>query len=246
MRIFLAADNEDREGRANAKTVRLFQVASQFMEVMRIFSGAADGAGLPEIEERLKYARWRAIEISKTLGENSLVKNHSVSENSALPSMSGNFSAKRPLDPMVEPVDSRLVQLKNNNSDSHLEPSKNQEVLSSWPSNTNYGNPYPPTTSSIDGHVKQNSNDLGTKDQTMSSKSTDNYDYNRFDSNPVAIVSERIVSQAPADESVMRDPEPLSLAEKHARFAISALLFEDVPNAILNLEKALSILRNTK
>jgi vacuolar protein sorting-associated protein VTA1 len=39
------------------------------------------------------------------------------------------------------------------------------------------------------------------------------------------------------------DPAKLADAEKHARYAISALQFEDVPTAIRELEHALAILR---
>ena len=39
------------------------------------------------------------------------------------------------------------------------------------------------------------------------------------------------------------DPAVLAEAEKHSRYAISALQFEDIPTAIKQLEQALAILR---
>ena len=43
-------------------------------------------------------------------------------------------------------------------------------------------------------------------------------------------------------EPVGANPQLVTAAEKHAKFAISALLFDDIPSAIKNLEDALKVL----
>lgn len=48
----------------NRKTGRLFLVASQFLEVTRTFGDLPE-----EIEERIKYAKWKAADIVKAINE---------------------------------------------------------------------------------------------------------------------------------------------------------------------------------
>ncbi|KAK9695625.1 hypothetical protein K7432_012871 [Basidiobolus ranarum] len=64
VRVFLNADNEDRAGKASKKTVKTFLAASIFLELLKIF-GEVD----PEIEEKVKYSKWKATDIMKALKE---------------------------------------------------------------------------------------------------------------------------------------------------------------------------------
>ncbi|KAK0522625.1 hypothetical protein OC834_006206 [Tilletia horrida] len=64
LKVFTAADNQDRAGKATKATARNFLVASQFLEVLNAF-GALD----TEISEKVKYAKWKAADISKALKE---------------------------------------------------------------------------------------------------------------------------------------------------------------------------------
>ena len=47
-------------------------------------------------------------------------------------------------------------------------------------------------------------------------------------------------------EPVGANPQDVADAQKHAKFAISSLLFDDIPSAIKNLEDALKILKPYK
>ncbi|KCV69634.1 hypothetical protein H696_04052 [Fonticula alba] len=79
-RVFLAADDEDRKGTPAMKTSQNFLVAACFFEVlnsMPVPSGSPpDGspAGMPreDIDNKIKYAKWRAVEISRAIRENRL------------------------------------------------------------------------------------------------------------------------------------------------------------------------------
>ena len=42
LKIFLAADNEDRQGSATSKTAKTFLASSVFLEVLKVFSGDVD------------------------------------------------------------------------------------------------------------------------------------------------------------------------------------------------------------
>ncbi|ORY03189.1 DUF605-domain-containing protein [Basidiobolus meristosporus CBS 931.73] len=64
VKVFLNADNEDRAGKASKKTVKTFLAASIFLELLKIF-GEID----PEIEEKIKYSKWKATDIMKALKE---------------------------------------------------------------------------------------------------------------------------------------------------------------------------------
>ncbi|KAG9304785.1 hypothetical protein G9A89_016815 [Geosiphon pyriformis] len=62
LKIFLNADNEDRLGKASKKTAKTFLAASIFLELLYIF-----GDMEPEIEEKIKYAKWKAANIVKAI-----------------------------------------------------------------------------------------------------------------------------------------------------------------------------------
>jgi vacuolar protein sorting-associated protein VTA1 len=177
------------------KTGRLFLVASQFLEVTRVFGDVPD-----EIEDRLKYAKWKAADIVRALNEGRQPQPGPPTSSpppettiqsppivaaglNALPSMSGQYpppssaSAVNSFQPTSPPQLAPIV----------LPPINNPPVpvaIGSPPAAMNYGSTSP----------------------TL-------------------------------------DPSTLASAEKLARFAVSALQFEDIPTAIQNMEQALLLLR---
>lgn len=62
--VFERADNEDREGRATKTTAHTFYAAMCFFEVCQNF-----GELRPDLEERLRYAKWKAADIFKAIRE---------------------------------------------------------------------------------------------------------------------------------------------------------------------------------
>ncbi|RPD64824.1 DUF605-domain-containing protein [Lentinus tigrinus ALCF2SS1-6] len=69
LRVFAGADNEDRSGNITRNTARKFLAAANFLEIMRIFDSDKAAIDLPSIEEKIKYAKWRAADISKAIRE---------------------------------------------------------------------------------------------------------------------------------------------------------------------------------
>ncbi|KAF7436508.1 hypothetical protein PC9H_003341 [Pleurotus ostreatus] len=66
LKIFAVADNEDRRGAATRSTAKKFLAASNFLEVLRVFPKTE----IPDsIEEKIKYAKWKAVDITKAFKE---------------------------------------------------------------------------------------------------------------------------------------------------------------------------------
>ncbi|CBQ71857.1 conserved hypothetical protein [Sporisorium reilianum SRZ2] len=64
LKVFVGADNEDRAGKATRATPKKFLAASQFIELLKIF-----GTLEPEMQEKIKYAKWKAADIAKAFKE---------------------------------------------------------------------------------------------------------------------------------------------------------------------------------
>ncbi|KZT44572.1 DUF605-domain-containing protein [Sistotremastrum suecicum HHB10207 ss-3] len=64
LRVFANADSEDRRGVATKTTARKFLAAANFLELLKIFDKTD-----PENVEKIRYAKWKAAEISKAFRE---------------------------------------------------------------------------------------------------------------------------------------------------------------------------------
>jgi len=62
--VFNKADEEDRAGIADKTTAKIYYAAGSFFDILEYF-GAVDG----EIEEKRKYAKWKATEILNAIKE---------------------------------------------------------------------------------------------------------------------------------------------------------------------------------
>ncbi|CAO3586604.1 unnamed protein product [Absidia cylindrospora] len=64
LKVFMIADNEDRSGQASKKTAKTFLAASVLLELLKVF-GELD----PEVDGKIKYAKWKAADIVKAIRE---------------------------------------------------------------------------------------------------------------------------------------------------------------------------------
>ncbi|XP_022753913.1 protein HOMOLOG OF MAMMALIAN LYST-INTERACTING PROTEIN 5-like [Durio zibethinus] len=64
LNVFAKADKQDRAGRADLNTAKTFYAASIFFEIINQF-----GPLQPDLEQKQKYAAWKAADISKALKE---------------------------------------------------------------------------------------------------------------------------------------------------------------------------------
>ncbi|CAG8464362.1 8754_t:CDS:2 [Paraglomus occultum] len=62
LKIFINADNEDRQGKASRKTAKTFLAAAIFLEILETFGNLE-----PETQEKIKYAKWKAGDIAKAI-----------------------------------------------------------------------------------------------------------------------------------------------------------------------------------
>ncbi|EIW64347.1 DUF605-domain-containing protein [Trametes versicolor FP-101664 SS1] len=69
LRVFAAADSEDRKGNATRNTAKKFHAAANFLELLRVFESGKAGIDLQSIEEKIKYSKWKAADISRAFRE---------------------------------------------------------------------------------------------------------------------------------------------------------------------------------
>jgi vacuolar protein sorting-associated protein VTA1 len=227
LKIFLAADNEDRSGQASKKTARLFLVASHFMETLRVFGEVGE-----EIEDRIRYAKWKASDIVKALNEGRQpvagppgAKDESIgspetAESPAiahhLPQNQETFSPPPPQQPSnpSAPEDRR----KSSGASERNLPSLTGSYTSPPPPPTANTPPVPPKAPS-----------------PPTSYSAPPH--------PVPDVRPPAVNSLPHTAYSQSPHVVFDQAEKHCRYATSAIQFEDVPTAIKEMEAAIAILR---
>ncbi|KAF7799279.1 hypothetical protein EIP86_010511 [Pleurotus ostreatoroseus] len=72
LRVFSAADNEDRRGNANRGTAKKFLAAANFLEVLSTFESASsspEATTTINVSEKIRYAKWKAADIAKAIRE---------------------------------------------------------------------------------------------------------------------------------------------------------------------------------
>ncbi|KAJ2850472.1 hypothetical protein IWW36_001852 [Coemansia brasiliensis] len=256
LRIFAKADTEDREGRANKATARNFIVSSQFMQVLNGFGS------LPEdISEKIKYAKWRAAEILKAMREGRQPElppgeQAAAEEKSALSESSGQNPTTSPSLGM-----SQSSQLQAGSAG----PASTRDIMS-WPS------PPPPTTHSepawtaAPSSAEYHYSSMQPSQATHSAQQLDtlpnvpheqpqatSHIVRSIDVSPgaatfIPVPASRLpqvpsVTEQGSENGVMLNPADAKSAQKHARWAISALEYDDVETAVQNLQKAIEVLQ---
>ncbi|KAJ2752576.1 hypothetical protein GGI19_003739 [Coemansia pectinata] len=206
LRVFAKADTEDREGRASKVTAKTFMIASQFFQVLASF-----GEIPSDVAEKIKYAKWRAMEILKAAREGrspqapaSVSPQASVSPSSdalAWPSPPPPFSGASSVAPVAYP-DPRSMSPPPPPNPAPFIPPVSSPVFT------------PPVSSPA------------------------------FIPVPAASLPPMVATPpgAPIDPDQMLDPAVTKKAQKLARWAISALEYDDVSNAIDNLREAIQVL----
>ncbi|KAJ2038883.1 hypothetical protein H4S04_004535 [Coemansia sp. S16] len=205
LRVFAKADTEDREGRGSKVTAKTFMIASQFLQVLASF-----GEIPVDIAEKIKYAKWRAMEILKAAREGRSplpVSSQPSSEPLAWPSPPSNSS----MTPVAYPDPRSLSPPPPQNPAPAFVPVNSPAFIP----------PVSPPVSFI---------------PPVSSPA--------FIPVPAANLPPPMATPpgAPLDPDQMLDPAVAKKAQKLARWAISALEYDDVSNAIENLQEAIKVL----
>ncbi|GAA0138736.1 membrane traffic protein [Lithospermum erythrorhizon] len=101
LNVFSKADKQDRAGRADLSTAKTFYAASIFFEIMNQF-----GEVHPDLEQKQKYAAWKAADIRKALKEGRKPEPGPPGGDSSLSSMSSEGYDLKPntSDPGTRPT----------------------------------------------------------------------------------------------------------------------------------------------
>lgn len=221
MKVFLAADNEDRAGQASKKTARMFLVAGQFLECMRAF-----GEPPHEIEERIKYAKWKAMDIIKAINEGRQPQ-------PGPPGADDNAEARLP------PTQPTAMQSVSPPTQQMTPPTQSPPpVVKSPPAS------YPPPVISPPPSAK-----VTSPPPTVTSPPPTAYPPPPVASSVPVTTSPNLPSFSGNYSSAVEmpfDPKMLSEAERHARFIVSAIQFEDIDEAIKQANQTMVLLQRLK
>ncbi|KAI8826932.1 Vta1 like-domain-containing protein [Fimicolochytrium jonesii] len=230
LKIFLNADAEDRQGRASKKTAKVFLAASIFLDLLRVF-GEIDA----EIADKIRYSKFKAADIIKALREGRTPTPGLPGEElppdeseSAPPGGNGEPAGSLPHPDFGSPYDPSY--------DPNTIPRDNFAPPSA-PSSHFEPNSYPPPQSQSGPSYPQYPDAPPPSQQP----------YNPPPSSPKKTAQTSIppssTSAKTAQQAYEINYKAVQSAQKHSKFAISALQYDDVASAIENLEKALAILR---
>jgi vacuolar protein sorting-associated protein VTA1 len=201
LKIFMNADNQDRSGTASKfvalilsansirKTAKTFLAASMFLELLKIFGPLEE-----EIEQKVKYSKWKTADIVKALKEGR--------------------------QPQAGPPGGDEEWM---NATEDAAP----DFLEKPPSPTFPSVPQPGLSAS------PNMPDVGRVSPTIKSPPTPQ---------PARSGGFTPVPGEVSNGIYPYDPKVLTNAQKHARFAISSLQYDDIETAVDNLKRALSLL----
>ncbi|KAJ2455904.1 hypothetical protein EV183_000520 [Coemansia sp. RSA 2336] len=242
LRIFAKADTEDREGRATKATARNFIVSSQFMQVL---SGFGE---LPEdIAEKIKYAKWRAAEILKAMREGRQPELPPGEEKNVEAEGAGplSMSPRQPSE-LAGPASGDIMGWPSPPA------APGQPAYSSTapgqPAWTAPPGEYPVQPAAYPAPSQPALPNVPHDQPQAISHITRSIDVSPGTATFIPVPASRLpqvsaaVDQGP-DSGVMLNPADAKSAQKHARWAISALEYDDVETAVQNLQKAIEVLQ---
>ncbi|KAI8374751.1 Vta1 like-domain-containing protein [Radiomyces spectabilis] len=225
LKVFLNADNEDRAGKASKKTAKTFLAASIFLELLKCF-GDLDA----ETKAKIKYAKWKATDIMKALREGRTPtpgppggmedpEQPSGSPTEAMQEDTVHDNLNAPAFPPPPPSISDFPSPPSNFTaplPSHSPASSQAPFSPAVPPPNNNVSPPPPPTPQVSVTPIPPPNPA-----------------------PPSTTFHPDTAQAAALPP-MADPAAIAAAQKHAKWAISALNYDDIKTARLQLLTALS------
>ncbi|CAG8607556.1 18808_t:CDS:2 [Dentiscutata erythropus] len=275
LKVFLNADNEDRAGKATKKTAKNFLAAAVFLELLKVF-----GPLNSEIEEKIRYAKWKANDIVKALKEGQVPtpgppggepalqqppREDYVNPSDNFPSIDQFPSAPLmveesfpsnppPLPPPIPGYTSDTLPPSSFPSNPPppppLPPSIPGYTSDTLPPSSFPSNPPPPPLPlppSIPGDIRHQppssfpSNPPPRPQNYVQPYSSPTYQPTTPSSLPTSPQHVRPYTQL-AHHFTEIDPNIVATAQKHCKWAISALNYNDIPTAVENMHKALAML----
>ncbi|XP_075233212.1 vesicle trafficking 1 isoform X2 [Lycorma delicatula] len=219
LKLFFWADGQDRAGIFNKNVVKAFYTAGMLMDVLCVFGELTD-----EVVANRKYAKWKAAYIHNCLKNGEMpvpgpMKDDGDENNTNIyvPSTSDNTSTPPP------------------NIGFQFEPSGGPS-LPDPPNTLNYGgnSSIAPPPLSMPGSASTSNDNSLSRFNISQPPSTPTPEPQDDSSNCKNLAKET---------GNMLDPEKITKAQKYCKWAISALNYDDVPEAVSNIKKALHLLQ---
>ncbi|KAJ2767468.1 hypothetical protein IWQ56_003319 [Coemansia nantahalensis] len=251
LKVFAKADTEDREGRATKATARNFIVSSQFLQVV-----AAYGDLPPDVAEKIKYAKWRATEILKAVREGRPpVPPPAADDSPAPPAVSAGDIMGWPSPPVQQTPPPQQPLLPGRATSPAWSGSSYPDVSTPQP----LQQPPQPLQQPVAYYPSSQPGAAGVQADGLPSVPRNRLPADTAPANtrpaqatppsaatfiPMPAANLPPVSpQAPdGAEGLMLDPTDAKAAQKFARWAISALEYDDVATAVDNLQRAIGVL----
>ncbi|KAL9546587.1 hypothetical protein MBANPS3_006594 [Mucor bainieri] len=210
LKIFINADNEDRAGKSSKKTAKTFLAASIFLELLKTF-GELDS----ETEAKIKYSKWKAADIMKALREGRV----------PTPGPPGGIEQED------EDVEMKQEQDEQQQHDEEEQP----HTMPPPPSISEFPSPPSNFTAPLPQTPQLPKTDTTSDASPVTPVSSNNKPPAVVVQQPAAVAPAVVVSQTPTP----LNPKNISAAQKYAKWAISALEYEDIDNARVQLLAAL-------
>lgn len=216
-RIFVNCDSEDRSGVATKRTAHSYVAAKTFFEILDQFLDADADDKDPAVQEKIKYAAWRAAEISKAI----------------------NQGLNPPLPPSVTQQDSSAdLSEPEDFGDTEYQEGTNMDVEDDATSAQQKPSASPderPNASVPNGYDEPPANDNGESTRLSSQE----HMKLKASMNSVSLESG---TESDEESEDLLDPLLVDSVIKHCRFTISAMQYEDLETARKNLEDALVVI----
>ncbi|XP_010270090.1 PREDICTED: protein HOMOLOG OF MAMMALIAN LYST-INTERACTING PROTEIN 5-like isoform X1 [Nelumbo nucifera] len=253
LNVFAKADKQDRAGRADLNTAKTFYAASIFFEILNQF-----GELQPDIEQKQKYAVWKAADIRKALKEGKKPEPGPPGgdKDLTIPSSTTNgayelgHETQQAYHPGSESDASAPIRC-----DVDHQPSVNLTPSSSYSTADHLSNEYhqPPPVIRQESYRQKNSYPQPpppvSKQENSAYPQTHHQSYQPEPRQTFPPTLHAETTPTPAqtfqyDSNYEPQPERIAEAHKAARFAVGALAFDDVAVAVDFLKKSLELLTN--
>ncbi|KAJ1846799.1 hypothetical protein LPJ73_004427 [Coemansia sp. RSA 2703] len=222
LRVFAKADSEDRAGvNVGRATARGFIVASQFLQMLECLGGKMEDG----VVEKIRYAKWRAAEILRAVREGrepERPKDEAGDGNNVVPDIAGLS---------VSPSPSQSLSSPPPQPQSQPQPQPHPHPMDTLPA-------VPRSTVSSPPPAQQQQ-----QPRVSATPSTPQPSLDRVSATFTPVAASSLPQLHDSDGALLVDPADAKTAQKHARWAISALEYDDVEAAVENLRKAIDVLQ---
>ena len=232
LRVFNNSDNEDRNGQASKKTARGFFAASLFLEVLSVFGDLSD-----DIRQKIKYAKFKAADILKALNEGKIPQ----------PGAPGETAQDVQVPNTSEPVPETVSQQPPFDQEPPYDPYK-PKIQS--PMNTYIDQP-PIIPSPVTSKTIEPTQQPTPYIAPLIQQPPQNPHYiapviaqpPHQVAPPITFIPTQNEYNIPGDvDPFTIDHQTITNAQKAAKFAISALQYEDINSAVDHLKRAILLL----